>query len=152
MTLFYDEIYSSGLDRSARFPVDRYFRIAEQVERDDRDGLIELRRPRTATREEILLVHQCDYVDRFLAQDLEEGEIRRIGLRPWKPEIVERTMRLVGGAIEGLDLLFAGIPIAGNIPGVLIMLFGLRVQDIVFLMIWQFVQRLPSGVDRQNLS
>tara|TARA_Y100000022_G_C13212595_1_gene358296 strand:- start:80 stop:1048 length:969 start_codon:yes stop_codon:yes gene_type:complete len=117
MTLFYDEIYSSGLDRSARFPVDRYSRIAEQVERDDRDGLIELRRPRTATREEILLVHQCDYVDRFLAQDLEEGEIRRIGLRPWKPEIVERTMRLVGGAIEGLDLLFAGMPIAGNMAG-----------------------------------
>ena len=74
MTLFYDEIYSSGLDRSARFPVDRYSRIAEQVGRDDRDGLIELRRPRTATREEILLVHQCDYVDRFLAQDLEKAK------------------------------------------------------------------------------
>ena len=132
--------------------MDRYSRIAEQVERDDKDGLIELRRPRTATREEILLVHQCDYVDRFLAQDLEEGEIRRIGLRPWKPEIVERTMRLVGGAIEGLDLLFAGIPIAGNMAGGTHHAFRGEGAGYCIFNDWQFVQRLPAGVDRQNLS
>ncbi|MEK9772415.1 MAG: histone deacetylase [Opitutae bacterium] len=117
MPLFYDEIYSSGLDRTARFPVDRYSRIAEQIKRDDRDELIELRCPRAATREEILLVHDVDYVDRFLAQKLHEDEMRRIGLRPWKPEIVERTLRLVGGAMDGLDLLFMGEPLAGNMAG-----------------------------------
>ena len=117
MVLYYDEIYSSGLDRTARFPVDRYRRIAEQLRRDDVEGLIQIKKPRLATREEILLAHDPDYVDRFLGRDLREDEIRRIGLRPWKPEIVERTMRLVGGAVEGLDLLSSGAPLAGNMAG-----------------------------------
>ena len=117
MSLFYDEIYSSGLDRTARFPVDRYSRIAQRIRQQDGQGMIEMKRPRLATREEILLAHDVDYVDRFLAQELQEDEIRRIGLRPWKPEIVERTLRLVGGALDGLDLLQGGAPIAGNMAG-----------------------------------
>ena len=117
MVLYYDEIYSSGLDRTARFPVDRYRRIAEQLRRDDVEGLIQIKKPRLATREEILLAHDPDYVDRFLGRDLREDEIRRIGLRPWKPEIVERTMHLVGGAVEGLNLLSSGAPLAGNMAG-----------------------------------
>ena len=117
MTLYYDEIYSSGLDRTARFPVDRYAKIAEKVREEDREALIELKVPRLAKREEILLVHDEDFVDRFLAHELREEEIRRIGLRPWKSAIVERTLRLVGGAIEGLDLLHQGVPIAGNMAG-----------------------------------
>ena len=117
MTLFYDEIYSSGLDRTARFPVDRYSRIAERIRAEDKDGLIEIKSPRLAKREEILLAHDASFVDRFLGQSLGEDEIRRIGLRPWKPEIVERTLRLVGGALEGLDLLANGFPIAGNMAG-----------------------------------
>ena len=117
MCLFYDEIYSSGLDRTARFPVDRYSRIAQRIREEDGGRLIEMRRPRLATREEILLAHDSDYIDRFLSQTLGEDEIRRIGLRPWKPEIVERTLRLVGGALDGLDLLKNGEPIAGNMAG-----------------------------------
>jgi acetoin utilization deacetylase AcuC-like enzyme len=117
MTLFYDEIYSSGLDRTARFPVDRYSMIAQKITEEDGEGLIQLKQPRLAKREEVLLAHDAQFVDRFLAQQLREDEIRRIGLRPWKPEIVERTMRLVGGALEGLDLLQAGVPIAGNMAG-----------------------------------
>ena len=117
MSLFYDEIYSSGLDRTARFPVDRYSRIAQRIRQEDEAGMIEMKEPRLATREEILLVHDADYVNRFLAQTLREDEIRRIGLRPWKPEIVERTLRLVGGALDGLDLLQRGAPIAGNMAG-----------------------------------
>jgi acetoin utilization deacetylase AcuC-like enzyme len=117
MTLFYDEIYSSGLDRTARFPVDRYCRIAKEIAQKDVCGLIEMKRPRLATREEVLSAHQADYVDRFLSQTLREDEIRRIGLRPWKPEIVERTMRLVGGALDGLDLLNQGEKITGNMAG-----------------------------------
>ncbi len=117
MTLFYDEIYSTGLDRTARFPVDRYSLVAEKIKNKDKEGFIELKKPRLANPEEILLVHNLDYVNRFLAQELREDEVRRIGLRPWKPEIVERTMRLVGGAIEGLDLLQKGTIISGNMAG-----------------------------------
>jgi acetoin utilization deacetylase AcuC-like enzyme len=117
MTLFYDEIYSSGLDPAARFPVDRYSLLADQIKRMDAEGGIELKKPRLAEREEILVAHDVNYVDRFLSHQLRDDEIRRIGLRPWKREIVERTMRLVGGAIEGLDLLNQGVPITGNMAG-----------------------------------
>ena len=50
MILFYDEIYSSGLDRTARFPVDRYSMIAQKIREEDGEGLIELKQPRLAKR------------------------------------------------------------------------------------------------------
>ena len=43
--------------------------------------------------------------------------MRRIGLRPWKKEIVPRTLRLVGGALDGLEDVLSGKPIAGNMAG-----------------------------------
>ena len=142
MTLYYDEIYSSGLDRTARFPVDRYAKIAEKIREEDREALIELKVPRLAKREEILLVHDEDFVDRFLAQELREEEVRRIGLRPWKSAIVERTLRLVGGAIDGLDLLQKGVPIAGNMAGGTHHAFRGEGLDIVYSMIWRSVLKL----------
>lgn len=117
MTVFYDESYSSGLDASARFPVDRYALLAERLGSEELRGLIEIKRPRLATREEILLVHDPDYADRFFAMNLREDEMRRIGLRPWKTQIVERTLRLVGGALEALDELLMGASIAANMAG-----------------------------------
>ncbi len=71
-----------------------------------------------ATRQEILLVHGMDYVDRFFNHQLSEKEIRRIGLRPWKKEIVERTLRLTGGALQAMEqVLIQGRTIAGNMAG-----------------------------------
>ncbi len=115
--LYYHPLYSDGLDRTARFPVDRYRLLAERLRQLDQFGEIIIKEPRLATREEILLVHEEAYVDRFLSEDLSEKEIRRIGLRPWKKEIIPRTLRLVGGALDGLDDVFRGSPLAGNMAG-----------------------------------
>lgn len=115
--LYYHPLYSDGLDRTARFPVDRYRLLAERLRQLDQFGEIIIKEPRLATREEILLVHEEAYVDRFLSGDLSEKEIRRIGLRPWKKEIIPRTLRLVGGALDGLDDVFRGSPLAGNMAG-----------------------------------
>ena len=116
--LYFHEIYSSGLDPSARFPVDRYQLLADKLGEMDDAGLISWQIPRLASREEILLVHQEDYVDRFLSHQLLEKEIRRIGLRPWKDSIVERTLRLTGGALQAMEtVLTSSTPIAGNMAG-----------------------------------
>ena len=115
--LYYHPLYSDGLDRTARFPVDRYRLLAERLGKFDQSGHIMIKTPRLATREEILLVHEEAYVERFLSGDLSEKEIRRIGLRPWKKEIIPRTLRLVGGALDGLDDVFKGSPLAGNMAG-----------------------------------
>ena len=117
-TLYFDEIYSSGLDRTARFPVDRYSMVAEKLIDLDKDQLINWAKPRLASKEEILSIHDQDYVERFLSHQLGEKEIRRIGLRPWKKAIVERTLRLTGGALDALECVTTGgHKIAGNMAG-----------------------------------
>ena len=115
--LYYHSLYSDGLDRTARFPVDRYRLLAGRLGMLDQSGQIMIKVPRLATREEVLLVHKKSYVERFLAGGLSEKEIRRIGLRPWKKEIIPRTLRLVGGALEALEEVFRGYPLAGNMAG-----------------------------------
>ena len=115
--LYYHPLYSDGLDRTARFPVDRYRLLAQRLRNLDGSGQIMVKEPRLATREEILRVHDELYVESFLSGDLSEKQIRRIGLKPWKKEIIPRTLRLVGGALEGLNDILSGFPLAGNMAG-----------------------------------
>ena len=115
--LYYHPLYSDGLDRTARFPIDRYRLLAERLEKLDTNGLITIKEPRLATRDEILRIHDKEYVENFLSGNLSEKAVRRIGLKPWKKEIVPRTLHLVGGALEGLDEILSGLPIAGNMAG-----------------------------------
>ena len=92
--------------------------LANNLTESDERNLISWQTPRLATRQEILLVHGMDYVDRFFNHQLSEKEIRRIGLRPWKKEIVERTLRLTGGALQAMEqVLIRGRTIAGNMAG-----------------------------------
>ena len=117
-SLFYHPLYSDGLDRTARFPVDRYRLLAEKIGRLDVENKILIKEPRLAKKEEILRVHQQDFVDRFLNGKLSDREVRRIGLKPWKKEIIDRTLRLTGGALEALDeVLVYGNKMAGNMAG-----------------------------------
>ena len=116
-SLYYHTLYSDGLDRTARFPVDRYRLLVEKIRTLDTQKKILIKEPRLATREEILMVHEKNFVDRFLTSQLSEKEIRRIGLRPWKKEIIKRTLYLVGGALSSLDDIFNGAVIAGNMAG-----------------------------------
>ena len=116
--LYFHEIYSSGLDRTARFPVDRYQLLAKKLSESDEKKLLSWQTPRLACQQEIQLVHEQDYVERFFNHQLTEKEIRRIGLRPWKEAIVERTLRLTGGALQALEqVLVYGYTMAGNMAG-----------------------------------
>ena len=116
--LYFHEIYSSGLDRTARFPVDRYQLLAKKLSESDEKKLLSWQTPKLACQQEIQLVHEQDYVERFFNHQLTEKEIRRIGLRPWKEAIVERTLRLTGGALQALEqVLFYGHTMAGNMAG-----------------------------------
>ena len=116
--LYFHEIYSSGLDRTARFPVDRYQLLAKKLSDSDEKNLLSWQTPRLANQQEIQLVHEKDYVERFFNHQLTEKEIRRIGLRPWKEAIVERTLRLTGGALQALEqVLVYGHTMAGNMAG-----------------------------------
>ena len=64
-----------------------------------------------------MLAHDEAYVQRFLNDDLSKSEIRRIGLYPWKKEMVERTMRLTGGSLDALNSVLDGDLFAANLGG-----------------------------------
>ncbi|MEC8266619.1 MAG: histone deacetylase, partial [Candidatus Thermoplasmatota archaeon] len=53
----------------------------------------------------------------FLNGELDASEERRIGLRPWTPDMIERTMRLMGGAVEATEHVVRHGGFAGNMAG-----------------------------------
>lgn len=54
--------------------------------------------PEPASEEEILRVHEAEYLRRVMAGGLDRAELRRIGF-PWSPAMVERSRRSAGGTI-----------------------------------------------------
>ncbi len=114
LNLYYDPIYTDGLDPTVRFPRERYQILATRLKEKSN---IHIQRPPLATREQIVTAHDERYVDLFIEGKLDSTAIRRIGLRPWTPAIVERTLRLIGGSLSALDHALSNINIAGNMAG-----------------------------------
>ena len=98
-----------------RFPIEKYERLRQRVLAD---GLVEasnLHEPARVSRDLLLAVHSADYVDRLTHGRLSEGELRRLGF-PWSPELVERSLRAVGGTCEAVQrALHCGVAI--NLAG-----------------------------------
>ena len=114
LNIYYDPIYTEGLHPKVRFPRERYRLLAARLKEN---SSIHIQCPPLATREQIVTVHDERYVDLFIEGKLESAAIRRIGLRPWTPAIVERTLRLIGGSLSALDHAVSNITIAGNMAG-----------------------------------
>ncbi len=115
--LWYHESYTSGIDEKARFPRDRYDKILAQLQTLPNSTKLEIKTPEPISRELLLLGHSTNYVDNFLNGALSESEMRRIGLTPWKPEIVDRTLLLTGGALEATLHAVQNGGLAGNMAG-----------------------------------
>src|SRR5690242_20532264 len=91
--------YTFPLPDGHRFPIAKYARLREHVLREGILHVDDLREPMRVSRDELLLVHTAEYVDRFIAGALAPEETRRLGL-PWSPALVERSLRAVGGTCE----------------------------------------------------
>ena len=76
-----------------------------------------IKQPTESSRNELVIAHDPYYVDNFLNQNLTQKEIKRIGLTPWTPQIIPRTLLLMGGAIAALDHVMEHGGIAGNMAG-----------------------------------
>jgi acetoin utilization deacetylase AcuC-like enzyme len=95
---YYCDHFVLPLPEGHRFPMEKYRLLRERVLAD---GLVcseDLIVPPPASDEEILRVHDPDYLRRVQSGTLERQEIRRIGF-PWSPEMVERSRRSAGGTI-----------------------------------------------------
>jgi len=117
LPIWYHDLYTNGIDVKARFPRDRYERLMTRLKKSESWGNIEIKNPRNITRDELLVAHSIDYVDRFLAGNLEIKEEKRIGLTPWTAKMIERTQRLMGGAVEATESAIKNKGITGNMAG-----------------------------------
>lgn len=91
--------YSFPLPEGHRFPIAKYALLRDRV---IADGIVQpehVHDPALVAREDLLLVHTADYVDRFTSGRLTADEERRLGF-PWSPALVERSYRAAGGTLE----------------------------------------------------
>ncbi|MEM1443575.1 MAG: histone deacetylase [Verrucomicrobiota bacterium] len=117
LPIWYSPIYTDGLDPEARFPRERYRLVSEALGPLQEEGAIEFHEPDAMDPENLHLVHCHDYVERFLNGTLDDSVVRRIGLRPWTREIVERTLILTNGTIEATRWACSNGGVAANLGG-----------------------------------
>ncbi len=117
MPLFYDPVYTDGIDPSARFPRERYRLVAEAMEPHAAAGLVDIRIPRRATRKELKRAHDPAYVDAFMDGTLDRKAIMHIGLRPWTDAIIDRTLALSGAALQATELVLEHGGLAASLAG-----------------------------------
>ena len=115
--LWYHAIYTDGIHPEARFPRERYRMLLSRLQDCEAFAHMSLKTPEPVHRSDLLLVHDVDYVDRFLNGELEEKEQKRIGLTPWTSTMVDRTLYLMGGAVEATRHAVLHGGITGNMAG-----------------------------------
>ena len=117
MPLYFHPLYTDGIAPDARFPRDRYRRLKERLSRGEALELLRIEDAPSAERDDLLIAHESDYVARFLDASMDRAERRRIGLRPWTPLLIPRTLHLMGGALSALADVAQYGGIAGNMAG-----------------------------------
>jgi len=109
--VFYSDHHVVALPPKHRFPMGKYARVREAVARLP----LEMVAAASATRDDVVRVHDAAYVDAFVAGTLDAKMMREIGL-PWSESLVARTLGSAGGTLAAMrDALVTGI--AGNLAG-----------------------------------
>jgi acetoin utilization deacetylase AcuC-like enzyme len=100
MRLFPCDRFRLPLPAGHSFPIDKYTLLRQRLQRHAAAGApLEFIEPHAATDDELLRVHCRDYVGRVMAGTLSRDEVRRIGF-PWSPQLVERSLRSTGAAVD----------------------------------------------------
>ena len=115
--LWYHPLYTDGIHNEARFPKYRYQMVLKMLKQSKEFHKISIQTPNPISRKSLLLAHDENYVDAFLNGKLNEKEIRRIGLTPWTPKMIERTLCLTGGAVNATIHAINHGGITGNMAG-----------------------------------
>ena len=115
--LWYHPLYTDGIHVEARFPRERYQILLNKLKDSEQFHMFAIREPRQISKDSLLLAHDSTYVDEFLEQKLSDKEMRRIGLTPWTPKMIDRTLCLTGGALEATIHAVEYGGITGNMAG-----------------------------------
>jgi acetoin utilization deacetylase AcuC-like enzyme len=98
MRFYWPDIEDLPLPAGHRFPATKYRLLREELTRDAILPIAMLEPSPIATRSELLLAHDADYVEAVLGGTLSSDLIRRIGL-PWSPVLARRSCLTVGGSV-----------------------------------------------------
>jgi acetoin utilization deacetylase AcuC-like enzyme len=100
MRLYPTDRWPLPLPDGHRFPAAKYALLRRRLEAHAAAGAaLEFIEPHAATDDELVRVHDRAYVGRVLAGTLSREEVRRIGF-PWSPELVARSLRSTGAAVD----------------------------------------------------
>ncbi len=100
MRLFPSDRWHLPLPEGHRFPAAKYALLRRRLEAHAAAGVpFRFIDPHGATDGELLRVHDRGYVGRVLSGTLSSDEIRRIGF-PWSQELVTRSLRSTGAAVD----------------------------------------------------
>jgi acetoin utilization deacetylase AcuC-like enzyme len=100
MRVFPCDRYPLPLPVGHSFPIDKYALLRRRLERHAASGEpLEFIEPHRATDEELRRVHAAGYLGRVMAGTLSRDEVRRIGF-PWSRELLERSLRSTGAAVD----------------------------------------------------
>jgi len=100
MRLFPCDRYRLPLPEGHSFPIDKYALLRRRLELHAAAGAaLEFIEPHAATDDELARVHERGYLGRVMAGTLSRDEVRRIGF-PWSRELVERSLRSTGAAVD----------------------------------------------------
>ena len=99
MKIYYSDTFELPLPEKHRFPMAKYRLLRERIADSPQFSNAQLLLPTGATDEELQLVHDAGYIQRVIAGQLSDLEVRRIGF-PWSPGLTERSRRSVGASIE----------------------------------------------------
>lgn len=91
--------YAIPLPDGHRFPMAKYALIRDRVLAEGIVARGDMHEPARVDRDDLLLVHTPEYVERVTTGTLSPAEQRRIGL-PWSELFVERAYRVVRGTVE----------------------------------------------------
>ncbi len=98
MQIYYGDHHPVPLPDGHPFPIDKYVRLRRRIESERLVPPDRLRPAPPATPEQLLRVHDPDYVRRVAYGQLSPRELRRLGF-PWSPELYRRSIHSVGGTI-----------------------------------------------------
>lgn len=120
---YYSDTYEHPLPASPagkphRFPMDKYRAVREALERDPVMAGVSFRCAPLAAREDVTLVHDPEYFDRFVAGRVSDAEVRAVGF-PWSRAGVRRSLASTGGTVAATRELLRNprMRIAGQTAG-----------------------------------
>lgn len=100
MRLYPCDRYPLPLPDGHRFPIDKYARLRQRLELHAAAGAnFQFIEPHASTPDELQRAHSPKYLERVFSGRLSSAEIRRLGF-PWSEQLVERSLRSTGAAVD----------------------------------------------------